>query len=282
MNSLRKRSLSVLLALVVAIVFTAASATSVFAASKTKTVWRETQVSYKYTGRTLNSSWKHTYKYDKNGLLTERNLDGDRTVFKRNSKGALVSDKQYDGKKLTGTCKYKLNKKGYVIKETNYDKSKKVDSVYSYTYWSNGNLKKAVYNEKAEGLVATENYRKNGTLKSEQAKGEDYSSKITYDKHGNRIKSITVLDGNKYETTYKLTYNKKGDVIKSVGTEKSNFEGEESVSKTTVTYKYTYNKAGKPTKVVEKTSENGENISTLITTYTYKKVKVAKEYWKYL
>ncbi|MBQ6440520.1 MAG: hypothetical protein IJJ06_10480 [Mogibacterium sp.] len=279
-----KKALSVFLAFVVAMVFAASSTISVFAADKTKTVWVLTESSSKTTGLGDDRTWKDTYKYDKNGLLIEKNLDGERTVYKRNSKGAPVSDKQYEGKKLTGTCKYKLNKKGYVVKETNYDKAKKVDSTYTATYWSNGNLKKAVYNDKSSEMVITENYRKNGTLKSDEStwKGFVDSSKAKYDKHGNKIKNTTVFeDGTKSETTYKLTYNKKGDVVKSVETDKSTLDGEETISKTTVTYKYTYDKAGNPTKVVEKSSD-GEDSWTTVTTYKYKKFKVAKKYWKYL
>ena len=291
------RSIAVLVSLAVILVFSIASATGVYAASK-KTIYVPASQSrvYKFSADDVEK-WSIKYTYDKKGLVkqsksTNPHSYSDKVVFKRNSKGCVTSIKEYKGKKLVAVTKNTV-KKGLVTKAKYYEfvnGKKKLVSVNTSSYYKNGNLKKTVFKSVGnEKYTNTSYYRKNGTLKKTVSKGETSQYTSTYNKKGLLVKDVYSYGEGVYKTTgtntitYKL--NKKGDVVKSVSTDVIQYaDGSGDTRITTTTISLKYDKHGNKVKESGK-SVNNENGYESTSSYTiktkYKKVKVEKKYLKY-
>ncbi len=161
----------------------------------------------------------------------------------------------YKSGKLSKTVQKGTDQYGTVMKET-------------ITYYKNGNPKKQVYTDS----------NTNGSTKSVRE----------YDKNGYPVKHVYTDSYGTETYVYKNTYNKKGDPTKIV----ANLSYTPAVGSNTsaysikfvTTYKYTY-KHGNIIKCVQtqkSTQDNGYTSTNKTTTkYSYKKVKVAKKYWKF-
>ncbi len=290
------RSISILLALAVILVFSVAATTGAYAASK-KTVYlpTSTTTTYKYDADSIEKS-TYKYKYDKNGLLKKElikseYMSGDKVVYKRTKAGAIKSVSTYAGKSLIYLTKNTI-KKGNVVKSKEYNVvkgKKKLAAISTYTYYKNGNMKKSVYDSKEDGSKYTTYYRKNGTRKKSISKSDYSTYKTTYDKNGLEKEEEFTYGEGEYKsygtTTYTYKLNKKGDVVKSVAKEKTQESDRQVTYVTTRTTKYKYDKHGNILK--EKTTsvrQDGSNksVSSYITTSKYKKMKVNKKYLKYV
>jgi len=160
----------VLLSLAVLISFTVVVPQETYAASNTKTFYVETQISSSdvFTssyGSNDKDSYKTTYTYGKNGLLTaSKNQSGEKTVYTRNKAGYPTKVKSYgkDGK-LTGETVFKRNKNGDVTSTTAYvynNGKKTKDYTATFTYYGKGKQKTSTY--KYTDSSYTSNYNKKG------------------------------------------------------------------------------------------------------------------------
>ena len=89
-------------------------------------------------------------------------------------------------------------------------------------------------------------------------------------------------DGDGTTSTYTNTYDKKGRIKKIVENDSIIYDGRSYKEAATTTFKYT-TKSGKVTKVVQTEHVGGtdsEQTSVITTKYSYKKIKVAKKFWK--
>ena len=242
--------------------------------------------------------WTTKYFFDKKGLLKKSKLSNGKVVFKRNKKGAVTSSKTYEGKKLTYIAKVKYNKKGLAASEKTYyikNGKKTLFDTATFTYYSNGNKKKEVYegrgnlyNEHSH-YKETEYYRKNGTLKKAVRVRDDAKYTVTYDKYEDPTKQVYTLWGDDFKTTGTTTYrykrNKKKEIVKCVETDETDGTYGPDKTITTVTYKYKHDKHGNIVKEVMKSvrDHNGEKTTSKLTTETkYKKIKIEKKYLPYV
>ena len=280
----KRRVLTVIMILALAMVFWFACTVKVNAAAKkTFNVVTEEKTTYKMNdGSTY--SYTSTYQYFKTGLLksiTEN--DGYKVVYTRDKSGVAKGIKYYgDEGKLTGETVNTI-KKGKITasKYYSYFEGKKLVSKTKYIY-TKGKLSKTVVTNAETGDTTTTTYYSNGVRKSTTSK----TTKIKYDKQGFTT-SYKYTSGEYSEvSTYKNTYDKKtGRVKKIVETTKTTNGDSSMTHNSTETYKYTV-KGGNVKKCEVtykfKNSDGNEGTSSYTTTYNYKKVKVAKKYWKYM
>ena len=214
----------------------------------------------------INSDWETVYKYDKNGLkksevATYKGDKANKTVYTI-KKGKITASKYYDtssGNELLSTDKY---------------------------YYKKGKLSKIVTTHKEDGSKSTMTYHSNGKPKKYTS---NFISNQTwkFDKYGNPTYVKTSYeDGDGTTSTYTNTYDKKGRIKKIVENDSIIYDGRSYKETATTTFKYT-TKSGKVTKVVQtvRTVSNfsgtdTEQTSVTTTKYSYKKIKVAKKFWK--
>ena len=159
--------------------------------------------------------------------------------------------------------------------------------------------------EKGNGQTITTYYYENGKPEKRNMRsdytlsidGEDYRGKATtyFNKKGDPKKRIEYHTPyseyeykNPYNSKYTKTYNKKGELTRIVEKTTYLLSYDNKIHTAgggfDIKYKYTYDKHGNVTKIVatvNSTDNYGFPSSCKVTTtYKYKKVKVAKKYWK--
>lgn len=204
----------------------------------------------------LGGSYKDKYVLNKNGLLVSINEANQKTVFKRNKKGYVKGYDQYNSKgEKTRYGIFKLKSGKYASSKIHYEVGNSTP-IRNTTY----------------------TYYKNNVAKKVRMVAGDYSLTWNYDKKGNLTKHEEKSGDYILITKYKNTFNKTGKLTKQRGTISGSANG-------TTTIKNTYNKKGLLTKKVTNTvlkdsSGKIKSRGSETVTYTYKKVKVPKKYWK--
>ncbi len=262
--------------------FSLVPAAGASAAAKTKTFFIPTVVTNKYSDSDgEKATIKESREITEDGLLLGRSTSDEKGLYdryevtKRAGNGSVLKQKVYDDDGLQGT--------------------------YTYKYYKNGRIKKAVYKPAKGSVPRVQKYNKKGDITFRSYKDgkavDTYTYKYKYDKKGNPTSIVMTWktkDGSKkaytrrtVKTTIKNTYVKKGKnkgkLSKVVSVARSSKYNTQTYKDTT-TIKYKYNKKGRLVKQIttSKTkSSDGESWhDKTVSTYTFKKVKVPKKYWK--
>ena len=214
-----------------------------------------------YTGRTISEA--------KGGL------DNSYSVTKRDGKGRVLKEQQYDNNGLEGT--------------------------YSYSYWNNGRVKKTVYKKKGSKDYQKWNFNKKGFVTScvstdgkekrictykykFNKKGDPTSIKVNVKTSVGSKKAATIRT---VETKIKNTYLKKGKnkgkLSKQVSSEYLS-KYNTSSTKNTTTIRNKYDNKGrliqKSTYSKRVDSDGDTYWDKDVTTYTYKTATAPGKYWK--
>lgn len=278
------RSTSCLLSLIMAALLLFAATDFAAAKTKYKTYYVPTEVEKIYlTGEGGDPDDVDTceFKYYKSGLpksylIWERGEDYSKGKLKRNKKGFVKNElieRKIDDEDMTN----------YYEVVTNF-KSGRPRSSKHYTMGEEPSTK---------SLSSTIEYKyKKGKLKEsvQTSASGDWVDKCSYNKKGMIVKEVSRNTATQYETTSTISYkyNKRGHISKktrSVTTKEIvNGETKTTTEKEVSKYKYTYNKKKRVTKcscTIDSIGPDGEVYTRYyLYKYHYKKVKVAKKYWK--
>ena len=253
----RYLSLALTFALVFAIpfAFTQEASAASKKSSKKVTVYLVKESSEVRTEDGKSSSTFTKYTYNKKGFMTKQSWSGTdgkgKSVYKRNGKGVTTSIKTYKGKKLIAITKNTI-KKGKIVTSKYYEVKKGKKKLISQD--------KYIY--KGKTLIRI-----------------DWKDFITKEKG-----SVNMTDnGQATNATEKLDDH--GNVIERIETRQYPEDGVTVTETWKVTHKYSYDSAGNILRDEETsttTYSGGETsntyTSTSVSTYKYKKMKIAKKY----
>lgn len=256
-------------------------ATQINAASRKKTFSIPTVLISKYSDSDGDKDTiKETREFTENGLYVGRSISGEDGLYgrykvtKRDRKGRTLQEKLYDDSGLEGT--------------------------YTYKYWKNGRVKKAVYKPAKGNDGRKWKFNKKGLItyycEMDGKIAESYTYEYEYNKKGDptyigekwkkkngskKFKTLKTL-----KTTIKNTYIKKGKNKGKLKKQVSVARGSKfnrSSSTVTTTIKNKYNKSGRLiltiTTTRRKDSDGDSFKDKEVTSYRYKNVKTPKKYW---